>query len=58
MFVDYINFIENKNKKGDRNMSVALSEIIKDVLSKIPTLETRINILSIKISNISSSGGG
>lgn len=58
MFVDYINFIENKNKKGDRNMSVALSEIIKDVLSKIPTLETRINILSTKISNISSSGGG
>ena len=58
MFIDYINFIENKNKKGDRNMSVALSEIIKDVLSKIPTLETRINILSIKISNISSSGGG
>ena len=43
---------------GDRNMSVALSEIIKDVLSKIPTLETRINILSTKISNISSSGGG
>lgn len=58
MFIDYINFIENKNKKGDRNMSVALSEIIKDVLSKIPTLETRINILSTKISNISSSGGG
>ena len=39
-------------------MSVALSEIIKDILSKIPTLETRINILSTKISNISSSGGG
>ena len=58
MFIDYINFIENKSKKGDRNMSVALSEIIKDVLSKIPTLETRINILSTKISNISSSGGG
>ena len=58
MFIDYINFIENKNKKGDRNMSVALSEIIKDVLSKISTLETRINILSTKISNISSSGGG
>ena len=58
MFINYINFIENKNKKGDRNMSVALSEIIKDVLSKIPTLETRINILSTKISNISSSGGG
>ena len=58
LFIDYINFIENKNKKGDRNMSVALSEIIKDVLSKIPTLETRINILSTKISNISSSGGG
>ena len=58
MFIDYSNFIKNKNKKGDRNMSVALSEIIKDVLSKIPTLETRINILSTKISNISSSGGG
>ena len=58
MFIDYINFIENKNKKGDRNMSVALSEIIKDVLSKILTLETRINNLSTKISNISSSGGG
>lgn len=58
LFIDYINFIENKNKKGDRNMSVALSEIIKDVLSKIPTLETRINNLSTKISNISSSGGG
>lgn len=39
-------------------MSVALSKIIKDVLSKIPTLETRINILSTKISNISSLGGG
>ena len=39
-------------------MSVALSEIIKDVLSKIPTLEPRINNLSTKISNISSSGGG
>lgn len=58
LFIDYINFIENKNKKGDRNMSVALSEVIKDVLSKIPTLETRINNLSTKISNISSSGGG
>ena len=58
LFIDYINFIENKNKKGDRNMSVALSEIIKDVLSKILTLETRINNLSTKISNISSSGGG
>ena len=46
------------HRKGDRNMSVALSEIIKDVLSKIPTLETRINNLSTKISNISSSGGG
>ena len=39
-------------------MKYSLSNIIKDLLAKIPVLETRINNLSTKISNISSSGGG
>ena len=37
-------------------MKYSLSDIIKDLLAKIPVLENRINTLSTKITNINNNG--
>lgn len=37
-------------------MKYSLSNIIKDLLAKIPVLENRINTLSTKITNINNNG--